>query len=62
MRYTPYTKKIIIKIFNKNALELKYKEYYNAKYIYRWHTTEKWYIGIIVMQLGRFLTRECLLK
>ena len=31
------------------------QEYYNAKYIYGWHATEKWYIGIIVMQLKRFL-------
>ena len=29
--------------------------------MYKWHATKKWHIGIIVMQLGRFLTRECLL-
>jgi hypothetical protein len=37
------------------------REYRNAKYMHGWHVTEEWHIGMIVMQPGRFLTRECLL-
>ena len=38
------------------------QKYYNTKYIHGWYITKKWYIGIIVIQPGRFLTREYLLK
>jgi len=37
--------------------ELKYR---NAKFMHGWHPTEEQQVGAIIMELGRFLTKECL--
>jgi len=37
--------------------ELKYR---NANYMHGWHLAEKQQVGAIIMELGRFLTEECL--
>jgi len=35
-------------------------KYRNANYIYGWHLAKKQWVGAIIMELGRFLTKECL--
>jgi len=37
--------------------ELKYR---NANYMYGWHPAKKQQVGAIIIELGRFLTEECL--
>jgi len=37
--------------------ELKYR---NANYMHGWHLAKKQQVGAIIMELGRFLTEECL--
>jgi len=37
--------------------EAKYK---NANYMHGWHPTKKQQVGAIIIELGRFLTKECL--
>jgi len=37
--------------------ELKYR---NNKFIYGWHLTEEQQVGAVIMELGKFLTEECL--
>jgi len=39
--------------------EVKYR---NADYIYGWHLAEKQQVGVIIIELGRFLIEECLNK
>jgi len=39
--------------------ELKYR---NAKFIYRWHPTKEQQVRAVMMELGRFFTKECLNK
>jgi len=35
-------------------------KYKNANYIYRWHLAKEQQVGVIIMELGRFFTEECL--
>jgi len=35
-------------------------KYRNANYIYRWHLAKKQWVGVIIMELGRFFTEEYL--
>jgi len=35
-------------------------KYRNANYIYRWHLAEEQQVKAIIIELGRFLTKECL--
>ena len=37
--------------------ELKYK---NAKFMHRWYLTEEQQVRAVIMEPGRFLTKECL--
>jgi len=37
--------------------EVKYR---NTNYIYRWHLAEKQQVRTIIMELRKFLTKECL--
>jgi len=37
--------------------ELKYR---NANYIYGWYLAKKQWVGVIIIELGRFFTEECL--
>jgi len=37
--------------------ELKYR---NAEFIYRWHLIKEQQVGVVIIKLGRFLTKECL--
>jgi len=36
------------------------EKYRNANYMYRWHLAKKQQVGVIIMELGRFFTEECL--
>jgi len=35
-------------------------KYRNANYMYRWHLAKKQRVGAIIIELGRFLIKECL--
>jgi len=35
-------------------------KYRNADYMYRWHLAKKQQVGAIIIELGKFLTKECL--
>jgi len=37
--------------------ELKYR---NAKFMYRWHPIKKQQVRVVMIELGRFLTKKCL--
>ncbi len=40
--------------------ELDNKRYINTEFIYRWHLIEAKREGILTLELGRFLNKECL--